>query len=1079
MRLSTLYNLFIISCLVVFSCQKMTANHAMAVDLTYECLAQDVYEVQLTFYLDCGSSIITEPPAAPLLSVSSANCGESSVLLLTPITENWGAEVSQLCTEVLENGESNCENGELAGVRQYRYNGFASLPQTCTDWTFSYRLEDNETRSETITNLVNPDFYSIYVEAKLNNTLGCNSSPTFNSLPVAYFCEQNSTFTLGTIETDGDELVFSLVQPLDNVISPIPYFSVFSAEQPIAASNFDFDATSGQINFLPTTTQRPVVAILIEEYRNGEFVGSVIRDMQFVILDCENQHVQATLPNSSNFEVCQNETLTFNIDAFDYDDADIILFETNVSELNGAVFEQNIILDAVEGVFSWTPTTADVGEHTLELYITDNACPISSHLYYTFQINVLGNFNLSNDTFYQCVGANPLIIELSGGSEYIWSPTAGLTFLETDGSLVEINNQGNIGETTNYNITTNCGETADISVLLAETFNLQAMEDISICQNQTTNLSGTVDGNVSNYSFLWSPNENLNNENSLNATATPSETTTYFLTATSLTNGCSVTDSVLLTVAESSTNVTLTASQDTICEGESVNLNASVAIFSELTCGINGSYCENTANIYDIGGGTTTSFEPTPFYGLWESYRLQMLYRQDEMQVMGMTSGIINSIGFNVTDLFSGGTTVYNDFTIRISCVNNEDLNNFQSGLQDVFYAADYTVNDSWNVFVLDNTYDWDGESNLLIEVCYTNDNSGIFDEISASITNYNSVVYDYSSNTQGCTLGNATTSDIRPDIRFGLCVYLPNVEPTISWSPAESLSDSSIENPIATPSETTTYTVSFSNDGCIGNESITIFVQNADDMQALPDTSVCVGETVPLYLSGNVPNTATFEWSPSENLSDATAQNPTTTLENTTTFSLTVSYNDDCNTVFTDSVTVEVVPLSVVYVTPDTAIKNGETIELEIIGEFTHVDWFLGNENIASHTANVSVTPLQTTTYTVEISNILGCTETRNITVRLVEDCESLLIPTAFSPNNDGVNDTFSLLADSYDELLEFQIYNRWGILVFDALTESKMFWNGEFREREQEIGSYVYFVKAQCGEKVLEQKGVFTIIR
>ena len=155
-------------------------------------------------------------------------------MLLTPITENWGAEVSQLCTEVLENGESNCENGTLAGVREYRYNGFATLPQACEDWTFSYRLEDNETRSETITNLVNPDFYSIYVEAQLNNTIGCNSSPTFNSLPVAYFCQQNSTFTLGTTENDGDELVFSLVQPLDNVISPIPYFFGFSIEQPLS-----------------------------------------------------------------------------------------------------------------------------------------------------------------------------------------------------------------------------------------------------------------------------------------------------------------------------------------------------------------------------------------------------------------------------------------------------------------------------------------------------------------------------------------------------------------------------------------------------------------------------------------------------------------------------------------------------------------------------------------------------------------------------------------------------------------------------------------------------------------------------
>jgi gliding motility-associated-like protein len=88
------------------------------------------------------------------------------------------------------------------------------------------------------------------------------------------------------------------------------------------------------------------------------------------------------------------------------------------------------------------------------------------------------------------------------------------------------------------------------------------------------------------------------------------------------------------------------------------------------------------------------------------------------------------------------------------------------------------------------------------------------------------------------------------------------------------------------------------------------------------------------------------------------------------------------------------------------------------------------------------------------------------------------LLIPTGFSPNADGVNDRFNVVAEQFTEY-NMQVYNRWGIKVFESDNQTYG-WNGEYKTHKCELGVYTYVLRAtrQNGE-TLERSGAVTLIR
>ena len=110
---------------------------------------------------------------------------------------------------------------------------------------------------------------------------------------------------------------------------------------------------------------------------------------------------------------------------------------------------------------------------------------------------------------------------------------------------------------------------------------------------------------------------------------------------------------------------------------------------------------------------------------------------------------------------------------------------------------------------------------------------------------------------------------------------------------------------------------------------------------------------------------------------------------------------------------------------------------------------------------------PLSTTTYTLLIGDEDGCTAEASVEVR-VDRKRNVFIPTAFSPNNDAVNDQLQIFTGPGVEAIErVAIYDRWGELVYEALDlptggfGQTVGWDGNFRGRLVDAGAYVYIAE------------------
>ncbi len=88
-----------------------------------------------------------------------------------------------------------------------------------------------------------------------------------------------------------------------------------------------------------------------------------------------------------------------------------------------------------------------------------------------------------------------------------------------------------------------------------------------------------------------------------------------------------------------------------------------------------------------------------------------------------------------------------------------------------------------------------------------------------------------------------------------------------------------------------------------------------------------------------------------------------------------------------------------------------------------------------------------------------------------------SFYIPDAFTPNGDGINDTFGISGEAVKDFT-MKIYNRWGELVFESADASRQ-WDGSFKGQIVPQGVYVYQLTAQAptGEHAY-RKGTITVV-
>jgi len=836
--------------LLSFAPDEALASHSMGADLSYRCLGGDSFLVRLNFYRDCAGIL---PSNTTDIAITSNSCVISNTytLPLASITPNPDTLKEKICSA--QASQSTCDNGTIPGVQVWAYEAIIVLPAHCADWVISFDLC---CRNDSVTNLLNPGAYDLYVEARLNNTGGiCNNSPIFTTDPIPYTCLTNTQYNHGAVDPDGDSLVYTLINPL-SLGAPIPYTSGFTVDSPFATlSGFIFDSITGQMSFTPSRRQSAVVTVLVEEYRNGMLVGSTMRDIQIVIFGttaCNKPLVQdimnlngGVLIDGKAAQVCPQQSINFEFRVVDTVATNVLTVTSNVQQaIPGASVNFSGSGDTVTGFFSWVPTGADTGVNVFTVTARNDACPIRGEAVVNFQIYVLDGTDAGPDRYY-CPAGGPVQLNAFGGNVFSWTPASGLSNPNVRNPLASP------AVSTDYIVTSDltgqCKNKDTVTVFVVPDFIMQLSPDDTICRNGSATLRVTTSAQFAPYTYSWTPAATLLHPATATPTAFPQFTTTYHVAVTSAT-GCTIRDSVKVVVSGVGPLVEVTADRNRVCPGDSVQLQG---VLYPLACGetVNGCSLQNLPSPKTFGNGTTTFFG-TPFAGSNEDAKYQALYLASDLRAAGINSGTITRIDF--IDSVKASTGVYENLTIRIGCTNATELSvsrGWEPAPVVVYGPTFLLTNPGVLSFPLATPYDWDGLSNLVIEICFNNpslSSPGGDDQLKSMTVNYVASMRNYTNNTDGCTLNPLFSYNTIPNTIFHICdPLLSNY--TFSWTPAGGLSSPAVINPKAQVNGPVTYTLVASDSICEGTGFISLDIDNSYGIKAIPDTTICGSNPVQL----------------------------------------------------------------------------------------------------------------------------------------------------------------------------------------------------------------------------------------
>ncbi|MFJ7446634.1 MBG domain-containing protein, partial [Pedobacter suwonensis] len=174
-------------------------------------------------------------------------------------------------------------------------------------------------------------------------------------------------------------------------------------------------------------------------------------------------------------------------------------------------------------------------------------------------------------------------------------------------------------------------------------------------------------------------------------------------------------------------------------------------------------------------------------------------------------------------------------------------------------------------------------------------------------------------------------------------------------------------------------------------------------------------------------------------------------------------------------TLTINAIPSVSIVSSKGTEISKGETSVLTASGG-TAYSWSAASGIVSGqNTASLNVRPLQTTTYTVRVTNASGCISSASITIKINEDYK-LVANNILTPNGDGINDTwFVQNIDMYPNN-EVRIFDRNGREMYSKKSYDNS-WNGTIGGNDLAEGTYYYIIT--YGPNKLVQKGFITIIR
>ncbi len=300
----------------------------------------------------------------------------------------------------------------------------------------------------------------------------------------------------------------------------------------------------------------------------------------------------------------------------------------------------------------------------------------------------------------------------------------------------------------------------------------------------------------------------------------------------------------------------------------------------------------------------------------------------------------------------------------------------------------------------------------------------------------------------------------------------------SFSWTPAANLNNPNIINPVAVTNSTTQYKVVASIGTCSASDSLTVTTIPYPFANAGNNMSICYN--TPGQLNASIVGSS-FTWTPTSYLSNPNILNPVATPPRTTLYILSVFDTLGCPKPGRDTILVTVKQKLHAYAGQDTTVVVNQPLQLQGTGGLNYF-WSpsigLTNTNIANPIAVYGPT-IDSVKYKLIVSDEVGCADSAYVTVYVYKTIPYVFVPTAFTPNNDGLNDVVRPICVGIRQLNYFTIFNRWGERVFYT-NVNRQGWDGRLNGKIQGSGVFVWMVSAvDYTGKSLFLKGTVTLIR
>lgn len=530
------------------------ATHMIGGDITYKCLGNNQFQITITLFQDCLNgdpvAIREDDPAYYAIYTQGVN----PVLIETN-------DVPSIYTAFIDPNFSNSciNNYPNTCLREQKFVFTVTLAPSDVGYYIVYQ---RCCRNAAISNIVNPGNIGVTYLAEIppfQDGECPNNSAVFKSLPPQIICANNPfSYDFSATDPDGDSLSYELCsahpggspknpRPTGGQISPPPYSSVtyippYSATQPIPGTPpIQINPVTGLMTGEPTQTGRFIVTVCAHEWRNGEIINTLSRDVQFVITNCSKKVVAniPELPDVPNTYVINCKDFTVN-------------FRNISSGGDTYLWEFGDPGSATSTQFEPTFTYPDTGTYQVKLIVNPGSTCSDS---ITRLVKIYPVFNAGFRYSGLLCPGEP--IQFTDTSFATYPPVISWKWDFGDGSPIDLTQNpvhiyakpgGEKTVTLSAQTAIGCRDTARVLLPLGY-LNLFAGNDTIIVKNYPFQFHGT-----GSQFYQWSPSTYLSDPNIADPTAIFPDTGTYTYVLTGSTEqGCHATDTIKIQVVANGT----------------------------------------------------------------------------------------------------------------------------------------------------------------------------------------------------------------------------------------------------------------------------------------------------------------------------------------------------------------------------------------------------------------------------------------------------------------------------------------------------------------------------------------------